>query len=356
MGDVSRSATVLYVHPEHSLVLLRLDGYPMEDPEPFGVDAIFEDKRLEAGDEVDFVGINARGQRFASKTTVQDVRLGEFPQHSQPRWREHNLEAVYLAGETPGTSSGVICDGEGKVHGLCTVSVSVDDGQVSRISYCVPTYALLHILEWTRGTMSTMCSAPSLGLELRAMELQRLRRLPARTRPTAEWLARLAAVGETALQVAGVEAPKGATGAAPSAISENDILVAIDGEVVSTAQGAQARLEEALAAFQAKGKEGRAKVKVTVLTKGKPRAVEGELELPGSDGARRLLCWHGLVLQETPRSVRLMAPVPSGVYISRTMLGSPAEAGGIEGDFVIAVDGVPTPTLDALLELDRRES
>jgi len=139
-------------------------------------------------------------------------------------------------------------------------------------------------------------------------------------------------------------------------VAENDLLVAIGGEVVTTAQSVEAKIIEAQAAAEAQGIEGCLKVKLMLLTKGKPREVETEVKLLESDGVRRLLCWHGLVLQETPRAVQEMGKVPSGIYIARTMLGSPAEADNIEGDFVIAIDGTPTPTLEAVLELDKKLS
>ncbi|CAE8638176.1 unnamed protein product, partial [Polarella glacialis] len=92
-------------------------------------------------------------------------------------------------------------------------------------------------------------------------------------------------------------------------------------------------------------------VQLTLLRRGQELQVEVSVPMLGSDGARRVLGWHGLVLQETPRAVREIGPVPLGVHISQTMLGSPAEAFGIEGEFIVAVNGTPTPNLDSLLEL-----
>lgn len=43
--------------------------------------------------------------------------------------------------------------------------------------------------------------------------------------------------------------------------------------------------------------------------------------------------------------------MPDGVSIASTTLGTPSEAYGINGDFLVAVDGLPTPSLDAVLLL-----
>merc|ERR1712032_1197412 len=94
-----------------------------------------------------------------------------------------------------------------------------------------------------------------------------------------------------------------------------------------------------------------AEVRLTLLRRGKEQEVDIMVPLLGCDGAKRILCWHGLMLQETPRRVREFGPVPAGVYISQTLLGSPSETENIEGEFLISVDGIPTPTLDAVVSL-----
>merc|ERR1719310_2686997 len=97
-----------------------------------------------------------------------------------------------------------------------------------------------------------------------------------------------------------------------------------------------------------------AEVALTLIRKGKVHEVVARVPLIGSDGARRLLCWNGLLLQEIPRSVKEYGRVPAGVHICEMLLGAPGEANGIEGDVVVAVDGIPIPNLDALLSLEHK--
>ena len=348
LGGKSVGASVWFVHPLHSLVVLRLSE---KSALPFGVAATFQDHPLEAGDDVHLVSVDPRGERNVLEVKVQAVRQGEFPVHEPPRWRERNLEAVFLSEDAVGVTSGVVCDEQGNIHALYSHICAVEEGQAARLGYGIPTSALLPVLQRLRDQGAGSDLAPpslaSLEVELQQVDLQRLRRLPAKIRPPAEWLRKIGAAGGTIMQAVGITSG----GPCDGRVAEGDLLAAVNGEVVGTPQALEALLEAA----RAKAAEGGAplKAKLSLLTRGKAREVEVEVPSLGSDGAKRLLCWHGLVLQEAPRAVRDQCKAPSGVYISRVMLGSPGEADGVEGDFILAIDGVATPTLDALTKLGR---
>lgn len=344
LGDLSRGAAVVFVHPLHNFVVLRLDEDAEQAGQKFGEAVSFEDKHFDAGDDADFVGFDGRGQLFHTSVKVQAVRLGEFPQSKA--WREKNLEAIVLTDAPEQATGGVLCDKIGQVTAIYALGRGVEDNQVMRYNYCLPVYLLTPILESLQSGGTTIPAVPSLEVEFKHAELQRLRRLPARIRPPASWLKKLAELGETALKVSSI------TTGGPCAghLAEADLLVAVDGETVCSVRDIDEKLQEAVSKAP-KGAE-LIEVKLTLLRGGKERHVDAKVPLLGSDGARRVLCWHGLVLQEMPRSARELGPVPQGVYISRQMLGSPAEADGIEGEFLVAVDGKPTPTLDAILAMD----
>jgi len=355
LGQVVRSASVLFLHPVHSFVVLKLDE-PSEPVAParFGEAAVFEERIFEAGDDVQFLGVDASGQRFASQLKIQAVRLGDFPRQWPPRWCERNLEAVLFVEDPSGTSSGVLCDSVGRINALYTVVQFEDGGGPGRCGYGLPTHVVLPLLKHLSGPdwMTAMPVVPSLEMEYRLAELQKLRRLPPSIRPSAEWLKKLAAVGKSALQVVSITAK----GPCDGLIGEGDVLVAVCGEVVVSVQAIEARLQQAVAEARAELADAPVQVKLTVLRRGKERNVSVTVPLLGSDGTTRLLSWHGLLLHETPRAVREFGPAPVGVYISQTFLGSPAEAEDIEGEFIVAVDGEPTPTLDALAATCQKSS
>ncbi|CAK0886230.1 unnamed protein product, partial [Prorocentrum cordatum] len=131
-----------------------------------------------------------------------------------------------------------------------------------------------------------------------SVELQKLRRLPQRSRPSAAWLARLAASGGRALQVARVVSRGPCDGLA----TEGDLVATVSGEVVTTMQDLEAKLWEATeAALGVGGPPGPVEVQLTLLRRGKEHTVKAAVELLGCDGARRVVCWHGLLLEETRR-------------------------------------------------------
>jgi S1-C subfamily serine protease len=363
LGDTIRGASVWFMHPNHSLVVLKLDPPTDGNDARFGEAAKFVDHALEAGEEVDLVGVDVQGRCSSSKVTVRRVGLGNFRRNWPPRWHERNLEAVTLTDEPENMNGGVLCSPEGHIYAMYGMAPSVGDGEVEHTGYGIPSHVVMPLHAQISGQCDNMKKPciPSLEIQFRKVELSKLRRLPAQLRPSPEWLDQLKSVslafvedaveletGGWTLEVAGVAAG----GPCDGLVSEGDLLVAVDGHTVASARAVETCLQDRGLHGEA-GNPG-AEVKLTLLRHGKQRDVVCRMALLGSDGARRLLCWHGLMLEEIPRSVRDYGSVPAGVHVSDMLLGSPSEADGIQGDFVLSANGEPLPNLDAVLALDRK--
>mmetsp|Transcript_28710 Transcript_28710/g.66215 ORF Transcript_28710/g.66215 Transcript_28710/m.66215 type:complete len:1021 (+) Transcript_28710:62-3124(+) len=348
LGDDSRSATVWFTHPTHSLVVLKLSPPTDDDlPATFGKNAAFDDHGFAAGEESDFVGVDDNGQRFAAQVEVQQVKLTSFPQTVPPRWRQRNLEAALLKEDPPNARGGVLCDADGVVHGMYVMASWVEESELRQLGYCMPCAAFMPLLEHLkRNGISSTPLCPSLEVELKTVEVSKLRRLPLKVRPPTEWLKRL---GKSALQITGITS----TGPLAGMVAEGDFLVAIEGVVPTTAQEVDAQLHHVAARASEEKKERTSPVKVelSIMTRGKVREVQANVALLGHDATNRLIGWHGMVLREIPRSVHEVGDVPAGLHIAQMLLGSPAEADGVDGDVLIAVNGTPVPSLDALLAL-----
>jgi len=221
-----------------------------------------------------------------------------------------------------------------------------------RCGYGIPTHILQPVIKQLARPEGGIAApvVPSLEVEFQNVALQKLMRLPVKLRPPAEWIQRLHAVGDKVLQVSVVTR----TGPCYNLVEVGDLLVAVHGEVVATVHAVEAMLLKCIADAGARQSDANLKIKLTVLRQGAEREVEVMVPLLASDGSARVLLWHGLLLQETPRVVQetnSCAEAPSGVHISHTFLGSPADSSSIMGDFLVAVNGQPTPTLDAVVGL-----
>lgn len=354
LGEEVRSASVLFVHPLHSLVVLRVDP-PAEAQADggmcFGQAALFqEDVALEPGDDCEFVGMDIEGRVVASSVQVEAVRAGNFPSHFPPRWHEKNLEAVILAENPMSVHTGVLCDPKGNIQALHAVCTMIQEQESTRLGYGIPLKTMQPLLTHFRSAKALTAPfvVPSLEVSFTAADLSKMRRLPTRLRPSAQWLAKLSAAGGSALQIAGITA----NGPCDGIADEGDLLVAINGDAVTSHHEVEAKLRQSVADVEdGCAAEGGRHVDVTLtfLRRGTERRVTAPVHLLSSDGATRLVCWHGLVLREIPRPVREFGAVPAGVHISQTLLGSPGEADNIEGEFLLAVEGTPTKTLDDII-------
>jgi S1-C subfamily serine protease len=359
LGMKSRSASVFYMHPDHSIVVLKLDEDSDMSGCHFGKSAIFEERDFEAGDQVDFVGVDGAGRKFNTEVTVQAVRLGKFPRHWPPRWCEKNLDAVILVDDPQNTTSGVLCDADGNIHALYSVVQAEDQDGHWSCGYGIPLPVLQPVLNHLARPEGAKFppAVPSLGIDFQHLPLQNLQRLPARIRPSSNWLGRLSRKGGKVLQVSSVMQ----SGPCHGKIRVGDIVVAVQDRDAASVSAIEAELQDTLALASARqlSAPSNIKVTITVLRSGAQHEVELLVPLLSSDGSTRVLLWHGLLLQEAPRTVRDAQhgpATPSGVHISQTLLGSPADTCEIPGALLIAVNGQATPTLDAVLALTCTDS
>ena len=120
-----------------------------------------------------------------------------------------------------------------------------------------------------------------------------------------------------------------------------DILLSIDGELASTFRQVERASQQPT-------------VEVTVSRDG--REVTGRVGTVALDGLgiERVVSWAGALLQAPHRELAVQRGVGSGgVYVSFFNFGSPASRSGLfAGRRIVAVDGEPTPDLEAFVRVD----
>eukprot|EP00747_Dinoflagellata_sp_TGD_P101055 gnl/TRDRNA2_/TRDRNA2_168227_c1_seq3.p1 gnl/TRDRNA2_/TRDRNA2_168227_c1~~gnl/TRDRNA2_/TRDRNA2_168227_c1_seq3.p1 ORF type:complete len:223 (-),score=26.77 gnl/TRDRNA2_/TRDRNA2_168227_c1_seq3:126-794(-) len=155
---------------------------------------------------------------------------------------------------------------------------------------------------------------------------------------------------------------------------EGDVLVRANGRYI---RGGAVTLSAAIADSAAAANSSSAPepmLRLDVFREGKVASVEVTPSLLQSDGATRVVMWHGLVCVATARAMRRAGIVPSalfrhlgatgnstsadggaldspcaGVYVVRVCYGSPAQTGDLTSKvWILEVDGRPIRCLDDL--------
>ena len=117
-----------------------------------------------------------------------------------------------------------------------------------------------------------------------------------------------------------------------------DLLVAVENEVVATAQAVEALLQKAISDAGCRHTDV-LRVKLTVLRNATECQVDVSVPLLASDGSARVLAWTS-----SPRSSLLCPRVQRfGWGVKRCthlayLLGSPADANNITGDILLAAE------------------
>ena len=118
------------------------------------------------------------------------------------------------------------------------------------------------------------------------------------------------------------------------------------GDLVLTANG------EPVTAFREVEEAAQAgEIEMTVLRDGVARSLTVPAVPIADGGTDRALMWSGALLQAPPREVAQQRGLPrEGVYVAESLRGSPSERDGLRrSQRITAVDGRPTPDLDAFL-------
>ncbi len=335
LGDVTltfaRSARVpgrvLALHPEHNLAFVGYDpvllaGTPVRS-------ARLAPGRLEPGRKLWLVGLNARQNPVARETEVARFEAAAVAPSGAPRFRESNIELALLT-ETLSTVGGVLADRRGRVLGLW--SSFSGGGAKPRASLAgLPIGFVSELLPGLRSGEGL--GWRTLGVELAPLSLAEAR---ARGLPEAEAAALEAhdAEGRQALSVLRIAADTAARGL----LEPGDILLALNGRTVT-------RFREVERASQAPD------VMLRLVRDGAPLELRVPTTEVGGADTDRVLLFAGAVLQRPHRSVAVQRGVPrEGVYVAARRAGSPAQRHRLRaGRRILAVNGVPTPDLDALL-------
>ncbi len=327
-GTVRVPAKVEWIHPVHNLAVLAYDPAAIGDTPVRS--ARLSPKVLERGDTTFHVGLSPRQEvlQQETKATAQEPMLLSVPR--PPYFRDRNLDVVSIE-RSGAVVGGVLADKRGRVQALWASFVEDRGDKPEGFFRGIPADVLHDVVDPVlAGALPTV---RGLGVELAPMNLAM-----ARDRGlSAEWAERLVAVDPRRRQVLWVVRREAGTPAA-AALREGDLLLAVDGEPVARFRDIEERA-------------AKASVSLTVLRDGQEQIVPLATVPHDGVGVDRVLVWAGALLHapHTPLAADLGVE-PEGIYVSWSWFGSPASRYQLRPTHrILAVDGTPTPTLDAFL-------
>jgi len=335
-SSVQVPGEVVYLHPEHGFAIIAYD------PTLLGATPVqsarLETGDLQTGDEVWLVGMTAEQRVVSRRTEVAGREPLRLPLTHPPRFRDQNIEVVSLADQTE-TIGGVLADGRGRVRALWAGYSRGSGKSMEPFFAGVPAARLLEVIEPLRHGRKV--GWRSLGVELEYLTLADARDRGLSEDQASSFESRDPS-GRRVISVARIAADVPAA----ALLETGDILLSVDGEPVT-------RFHEVERAAQAET------VSLRVLRDAHVVDVEVPTAPLSGRGTERAVIWAGTLLQAPMRAVAVQRGIPpGGVYVSWFWYGSPANRYGLRATLrIVAVDGRPTPDLDALLSAvaDKRD-
>ncbi len=329
-GSVRVPAKIVFVHPTHNLAVVSYDPAAIGDTMVRA--AVFSDKPLEDDDKTFHVGLSPQQEVLQEATKATAPKPLFLPVPGPPAFRDRNLEVVNIERPAP-VAGGVLADGSGRVQALW-VSFAEDRGdKTESVWRGIPADLLADVVGPSQA--GEIPAAPELGMELAPVTI-----LAARDRGLpADWAAAMAEVNPTRPEVLTVVRRQSGT-PAWTALLEGDLILAVNDELIAKARDLE------LAAVEGE-------VVLTVLRDGKFQTVPITFAPADSAGIQRAVLWGGALLHAPHRALAAdYGNPPVGVYVAWFWSGSPASRYGLSAtQRIVEVDGIPTPTLDAFLEV-----
>jgi S1-C subfamily serine protease len=326
-GSLEVPARVLYVHPLHNLSVLAYD------PKLIGHTPVraaqLKARELVTGEFLWVVGMGEDGELKSRSTQIADIGAVQLPLSSTGRFRESNLEAVQLV-NPPADYDGVLLDKSSHVIGLWSSFAYENERDLIQENRGVPLDVVVDMIAHVRD-----------GRPLRSLEAEFEMQPLASARDFGlppEWADKLTQHSVSSRNVLTVVRTVAGSPAA-TLLQQGDLMLAIDGEVVTRFR----EVERAVGDKQA--------VQVTVWRSNTEHTIEVPTAILSGVDIDRFVEWGGATLHAPHRALSVQRSIPpTGVYIGDFAQGSPATRSGLfPGQRITEVDGVPTPDLDAFV-------
>ncbi len=325
-GSLEVPAKVEQLHPLHNLAIVSYDPATVGDT-PVR-QATFNTRPVRSGDTVWVVGIKADHQLVHQESTVASVEPLVLPLSRTLRFRDSNLEGIDLV-NAPQDVDGVLVDKRGRVVAMWP-SFAVQSGNestqfnrgigselIAEFVDIVRDGRLIYSLE-SEFVYAPLFAARNMGVD-------------------ESWLERLEKADPLRRRALSITRIVAGTPAA-AALRNGDMVLAIDGEVVTSFRALERAVQKPY-------------VQVTVWRNDREHEF-GIATVPlDGRGIDRVVSWAGALLQDPHRAMAAQRGIePYGVYVAYFSYGSPATRYGLwAGRRIVEVDDIPTPNLESFV-------
>jgi len=329
-GSLEVPGKVEFIHPLHNFAVISYD------PELIGDTPVrnttFSDTPLASGDEVWLVGSKANHKLISHKTTVAEIDMIYLPMPSVPRYRVTNLEGISLTSQA-NTVGGVLTDSQGAVQALWSSFGYQSGNKFSSMLIGVSVKTILDQLKLQqRSGIKEITRTMSAELSLVPLNDARKRGLDN------EWARKIEAHNPAQRTVLHVVRMVAGTPAA-TMLEEGDLILAIDGDVVTTFRDVEQRATQ------------NEQLNLTLLRRGEVIEVTLPTEPLDGAGLKRIVSWAGAIFHRQQREIAAQrGRDEKGLYIPWIWKGTPAAHYGVSpSSRLTELEGVAISDLDGFV-------
>ncbi len=336
-GSLEVDGKIEQLHPLHNFAMVSYDPKSIGDTPV--KNAQFNTTPLKPGDDVWVVGIKGDHQLVHQHSTVSSVDPLVLPLSRTLRFRDSNIEGIDLV-TAPTDFDGVLVDKKGRVSASWSSFVLQSGGEAAQFNRGVGSEVIQQFLNIVREGRPFY----SLEAEFVYAPLFAARKMGV----DEDWIARLEKNNPLRRRALSIRRLVADTAAA-RLLKNGDMLLAIDGEVVTSYRA----LENAVQ---------KPEVVVTVWRNDSVLDLTIETAALSGRGIDRAVSWAGALLQDPHRAMAAQRGIATdGVYVAYFSYGSPATRYGLwAGRRVVEVNETATPNLqafiDAVKDIQHRES
>ncbi|KAH8548283.1 trypsin-like cysteine/serine peptidase domain-containing protein [Umbelopsis sp. PMI_123] len=328
-NSISIPGKLVFLHPFSNYAVLSFDPRLLGNT-PIQA-AKLSSERLSPGDQVNFVGLAGDNSAILKRTTVSSLSNMATRESQPPRYRAMNTEAVKLS-DAIGCQGGVVTDDDGIVQALWMTINTFAEGR------CVQFMAGLSSSTF-KPVIDMLISGAQIGVRSIDVEFWTMGIANARTLGvTDEWVSRIEQSGRVRQNLLYVLGILDSSSPVAKVLKAGDVIVQINDKIV-IGMSDIADLGDAES------------VEMVIFRDTQEMTVQVPTMLYSGQETTRIIKWQGTIIQEPYKAVLEQMPeVPTGVYVSCTLHGSPSSDKIHPGSWITEFNGRRIHDMDSFLE------